>query len=224
MNAALLGLPTEAWTLSEGRAETGPSEGYRFPGFAPPMQDSEPSADHFANMMQGAQWMLLQPGDDAAASVRLVRFWPRTFSLANSGTAIRSLSSLRGPVHEPSSSSSPRPATRPSSLITMAKAHSGCWMSSLSPATHPSSSQIALPARTQRRRSLNTPSRNQTTTPLRLSRTCAAAAARPTLHSGRRSFVSSKHGSKRPTHHHRRRRRRARRLSLPRRKRTGGSP
>ena len=196
-----------------------------FPGFAPPVQDSEPSADHFANMMQALQWMLLQPGDDAAASVRLVRFWDaHVCRLANDCTAIRSLSSLRGPVHEPSSSSSRRPATRPSSWITMAKAHSGCWMSSLSPATHPSSSQIALPARTQRRRSLNTPSRNQTTTLLRLSRTCAAAAARPTLHSGRRSFVSSKHGSKRPTHHHHRRRRRARRLLLPRCKRTGGSP
>ena len=225
MQAALLGLPTQAWSLVMGRAETGPSEGLRFPGFAPPVQDSEPSADHFANMMQALQWMLLQPGDDAAASVRLVRLLDaHAGRLANNCTAIRSLSSLRGPVHEPSSSSSQLPATRRSSWITMAKAHSGCWMSSLPPATHPSSSQIALPARTLRWRSLNTPSRNPTTTLLRLSRTCAAAAARPTLHLGRRSFVSSKHGLKRPIHRHRRRRRRARRLSLPRHRRTDGSP
>eukprot|EP01052_Picozoa_sp_SAG31_P061376 SAG31_NODE_20462_length_573_cov_1.618143_1_plen_78_part_01 len=32
-------------------------------------------------MMQALQWMLLQPGDDAAASVRLVRFWMRTFAV-----------------------------------------------------------------------------------------------------------------------------------------------
>ena len=81
MQAALLGLP-QAWSLVLGRAETGPSEGLRFPGFAPPVQDSEPSADHFANMMQALQWMLLQPGDDAAASVRLVRLWPRAFAVS----------------------------------------------------------------------------------------------------------------------------------------------
>ena len=38
MQAALLGLPAQAWSLVLGRAETDPSEGLRFPGFAPPVQ------------------------------------------------------------------------------------------------------------------------------------------------------------------------------------------
>jgi len=63
MNAALLGLANEAWAYIVQRASVDPPRGYRFLGFAPHMQDYEPSADHYANMMSALQLMLVVPAD-----------------------------------------------------------------------------------------------------------------------------------------------------------------
>ena len=54
MIAALLGLTNDASRMLLERAATQPAPGYRFIGFAPHMQDYEPSADHFANMVSAS--------------------------------------------------------------------------------------------------------------------------------------------------------------------------
>ena len=76
MNAALLGLTEQAQQMVLERALTPPSPGYRFPAFAPHFQDSEPSSDHWANMMTALQWIILQPADDEAGSSLLFAAWP----------------------------------------------------------------------------------------------------------------------------------------------------
>ena len=76
MNAALLGLTELAQKMVLERALTPPAPGYRFPAFAPHFQDSEPSSDHWANMMTAVQWMILQPADDEAGSSLLFAAWP----------------------------------------------------------------------------------------------------------------------------------------------------
>jgi len=75
MNAALLGLTNEAMNQVVARARTGPSDGYRFPGFMPRFQDYQPSSDHLSNMNSALQWMLLQ-GDDSNNDVILFPAWP----------------------------------------------------------------------------------------------------------------------------------------------------
>eukprot|EP01052_Picozoa_sp_SAG31_P032849 SAG31_NODE_3646_length_4030_cov_2.435767_1_plen_1076_part_00 len=82
MNAALLGLTGQAQQMVLERALTPPSPGYRFPAFAPHFQDSEPSSDHFANMMTAVQWMLLQPADDEAGSSVLFAAWPCSWDVS----------------------------------------------------------------------------------------------------------------------------------------------
>ena len=76
--AALLGLTGKAAIGVLDRARTGPAAGFRFPGFAPAMQDAGPSADHFANMARALQEMLLQSGDDGLVDTSVVLFpaWP----------------------------------------------------------------------------------------------------------------------------------------------------
>ena len=44
--------------------------------FAPHLQDSEPSADHYANLMTALQAMLLQAGGDAEDTLVLLPAWP----------------------------------------------------------------------------------------------------------------------------------------------------
>ena len=53
-----------------------PDAGYRYPAFAPHLQDSEPSADHYANLMTAVQAMLLQAGGDAEDTLVLLPAWP----------------------------------------------------------------------------------------------------------------------------------------------------
>ena len=77
IDAALLGMTNESWTMVLDRATNSPPEkGYRYPAFAPHLQDSEPSADHYANLMTALQTMLLQAGGDAANSLILFPAWP----------------------------------------------------------------------------------------------------------------------------------------------------
>jgi len=76
MDAALLGLTTEAMQQVISRATTKPAPGYRFPGFMPHFQDYPPSSDHLSNMNNALQWMLIQPADDAANSILLFPAWP----------------------------------------------------------------------------------------------------------------------------------------------------
>jgi hypothetical protein len=77
LNAALLGRAALASARVLERAQTHPAAGYRFPAFAPHMQDYEPSEDHFANMATALQLMLLAPADDGAnASALLFPAWP----------------------------------------------------------------------------------------------------------------------------------------------------
>ena len=74
MNSALLGDAEHAKADVVGRAMTQPAAGYRFIGFA--AGDYEPSADQFANMNTGLNWMLAQPADDADGSVIMFGAWP----------------------------------------------------------------------------------------------------------------------------------------------------
>jgi hypothetical protein len=77
IDAALLGLTNESWTMVVDRATNSPPQmGFRYPAFAPHLQDSEPSADHYANLMTALQAMLLQAGGDAANSLVLFPAWP----------------------------------------------------------------------------------------------------------------------------------------------------
>ena len=76
-NAALLGLRTEAFNMVSERSVVPPPPGYRFPAFAPHLQDYMPSADHYAVMNVAVQKMLLQGGEDGeAGSLWLLPGWP----------------------------------------------------------------------------------------------------------------------------------------------------
>jgi hypothetical protein len=77
IDAALLGLASQSWDMVVDRAVNSPPDaGYRFPAFAPHLQDSEPSADHYANLMTAVQAMLLQAGGDAEDTLVLLPAWP----------------------------------------------------------------------------------------------------------------------------------------------------
>ncbi|EER13294.1 hypothetical protein Pmar_PMAR015892 [Perkinsus marinus ATCC 50983] len=76
MDAALLGLAKTAQSLVVARAELGPAKGYRFPVFAPHLQDYPPSADHYAVMNNAMTYMLLQPMDDKEEGIMLFPAWP----------------------------------------------------------------------------------------------------------------------------------------------------
>ena len=77
IDAALLGLAEESWAMVVDRATNAPPEdGFRYPALAPHLQDSEPSADHYANLMTATQAMLLQAGGDANNTIVLLPAWP----------------------------------------------------------------------------------------------------------------------------------------------------
>eukprot|EP00475_Leptophrys_vorax_P009811 TRINITY_DN164_c0_g3_i1.p1 TRINITY_DN164_c0_g3~~TRINITY_DN164_c0_g3_i1.p1 ORF type:complete len:772 (-),score=187.26 TRINITY_DN164_c0_g3_i1:117-2207(-) len=76
LNAALLGLTNMTEKMILERIATSPPQGYRFPGFAPHIQDFEPSADHYAVYNTAINWMLMQPADDAQDSILLFPAWP----------------------------------------------------------------------------------------------------------------------------------------------------
>ena len=75
---ALIGDSEQAAAQLLERATTKPAAGYRWPGFAPHMQDFDPSADHFANMNRALQEMLIQSGEDGfiSTSIVLLPAWP----------------------------------------------------------------------------------------------------------------------------------------------------
>jgi len=78
INAALLGLAEQAAADASSRAAIAPADGYRYPVFAPHLQDYEPSADHYANMLTEVNYMLLQTGEDGfgAGTIVLLPAWP----------------------------------------------------------------------------------------------------------------------------------------------------
>lgn len=76
IDAALLGLAGEAWAMLLDRAANSPPDGARFPAFAPHLQDYQPSADHYANLMTAVQAMLVQAGGDADDTILLLPGWP----------------------------------------------------------------------------------------------------------------------------------------------------
>jgi hypothetical protein len=102
MNAAFLGLADEAMSMVISRATVSQAPGYRFPRFAQHYQDSDPSADHFANLMAALQLMLVQPGDDAAASIFVLPAWPCawdvSFQLVSSNQTTITLDFANGAV------------------------------------------------------------------------------------------------------------------------------
>ncbi len=75
---ALIGDAQGAAAALLERAATRPAPGYRWPGFAPHLQDFDPSADHFANFNRALQEMLIQSGEDGFESPTIVLFpaWP----------------------------------------------------------------------------------------------------------------------------------------------------
>lgn len=81
MDAALLGLASDAAHYVVTRASTPPAQGYRFPAFAPHEQDYEPSADHFAVFSNALQYMLIQRTDDEDDSVLLLPAWPCSWNV-----------------------------------------------------------------------------------------------------------------------------------------------
>ena len=81
-NAALLGLADDAMAMVLQRAFLPPAPGARWAGFAQHLQDSDPSADHFANMNSALNWMLMQPAHDGLAnSLVLMPAWPCEWSV-----------------------------------------------------------------------------------------------------------------------------------------------
>lgn len=76
MDAAMMGLAAEASRLVAARAALGPARGYRFPVFAPHLEDYAPSEDHYAVMSNALTYMLIQTLDDEAQSVLLLPAWP----------------------------------------------------------------------------------------------------------------------------------------------------
>ena len=77
MHAPLLGLRNETAQLLLARTHGKPLPGFRFPFFsAEAGMADEAAAEAFSNLAAGAQFALLQPGDDAQASIVLLPGWP----------------------------------------------------------------------------------------------------------------------------------------------------
>jgi len=76
MDAALLGLASQAQTYVHNRAAMAPAEGYRFAAFSPHLQDYEPSLDQLSVFNNALQYMLLQTADDAQQTMVLLPAWP----------------------------------------------------------------------------------------------------------------------------------------------------
>ena len=83
MDAALLGLASEAFAMVLDRSQQPPPAGYRFPAFAQHYQDYPPSADHFANMNTALQLMLMQSGEDGVnGTIVLLPAWPCQYDVS----------------------------------------------------------------------------------------------------------------------------------------------
>jgi hypothetical protein len=84
IDAALIGLAQEAMNFVIDRVHTQVAPGYRFYGFAPHLEDYEPSADHYANMNTALQTMLLQTSDDGPenGSFVVMPSWPCQFDVS----------------------------------------------------------------------------------------------------------------------------------------------
>jgi len=76
MDAALLGLASQAQTYVHNRAAMAPADGYRFTAFSPHLQDYQPSLDQLSVFNTALQYMLLQTADDAAGTIVLLPAWP----------------------------------------------------------------------------------------------------------------------------------------------------
>jgi len=76
MDAALLGLASQAQTYVHNRAAMAPAEGYRFPAFSPHLQDYAPSLDQLSVFNNALQYMLMQVSDDSAQTIILLPAWP----------------------------------------------------------------------------------------------------------------------------------------------------
>jgi hypothetical protein len=79
--AALLGLVPQAVGLLTQRALSPPAPGYSWPGFAPAYHDYAPVSELFAGLQTATNFMLLQPGDDAAGTMVLLPAWPCAWSV-----------------------------------------------------------------------------------------------------------------------------------------------
>ena len=76
MDAALLGLASQAQAYVTARAYTPPDPGYRFPVFMPHLQDYEPSSDHLGVFSNALTYMVMQTLDDAEQTILLLPAWP----------------------------------------------------------------------------------------------------------------------------------------------------
>jgi len=76
MDAALLGLASQAQTYVHNRAAMGPADGYRFAAFSPHLQDYAPSLDQLSVFSNALQYMLMQIADDSAQTIVLLPSWP----------------------------------------------------------------------------------------------------------------------------------------------------
>ena len=77
MDAALLGLANESYSMILSRSTLQPPPNYRFPTFAPHLQDYPPSADHYANFQTALHFSLLQSGEDEpVGSLVVLPSWP----------------------------------------------------------------------------------------------------------------------------------------------------
>jgi len=79
--AALLGLTEQAVGLLAQRVLSPPAAGYRWPGFAAAYHDYAPVSELYAGAATALQFMLLQPGDDAAGTLVLLPAWPCQWSV-----------------------------------------------------------------------------------------------------------------------------------------------
>ncbi|KAH3765813.1 SGNH/GDSL hydrolase family protein [Pelomyxa schiedti] len=76
VDAAFLGLTSEAKRLVVQRARQETPTGYRFGGFAQHYQDYQPSLDQYTTLRIALHAMILQPLDDNDGSVLLFPSWP----------------------------------------------------------------------------------------------------------------------------------------------------
>ena len=88
MHAPLLGLRNETAALLLGRVAGSPLPGYRFPFFSGEDGMSDfPSVEQFSNLQAGAQFALIQAGEDAAdwgapGSIVLLPGWPCSWDVS----------------------------------------------------------------------------------------------------------------------------------------------
>eukprot|EP01064_Diplonema_japonicum_P016166 TRINITY_DN24173_c0_g1_i1.p1 TRINITY_DN24173_c0_g1~~TRINITY_DN24173_c0_g1_i1.p1 ORF type:complete len:725 (+),score=199.81 TRINITY_DN24173_c0_g1_i1:38-2212(+) len=82
MDAALLGLASQAQDYAVKRAAVGPANGYRFPAFMPHEQDFPPSADHLAVYNNALGYMVLQEDETPEHNLKILPAWPCSWDLA----------------------------------------------------------------------------------------------------------------------------------------------